>query len=56
MWRLNRTANMQFAHALPEAVAKQPRMGVLHSGDTGKPSGCWYYLDTLAMLDFPPQL
>ena len=40
----------------PEAAAARMGVDVLQSGDTVKPGGRWYFLDTLAMFGFPLEL
>lgn len=45
-----------FDVADPEAVAARLGAPVLQSGDTVKPGGRWYFLDTLATLGFPLEL
>jgi hypothetical protein len=48
--------HVMFDVADPEAIADQLGVGVLQSGDTVKPGGRWFYLDTQSLLGLPLEL
>lgn len=48
--------HVMFDVADPQAIADRLGVGVLQSGDTVKPGGRWFYLDTFALLCLPVEL